>query len=341
MRSVIARVLLSPLIVFFILRPLAHAQAPQRTMDFDGNPGGIRYLEEGQRPAVVHPTVEAMQQAHRARGGHTSGKNLNYHGGVSDGAAGVIGVESAPKVYLVFWGSQWTNHDPSNEATILQNFLKGVGGSSWLDSVTQYCQGVATGTVFCNGAGTAAGNPKGIFIAAWYDNTVTAPSQPQQSQFASEAVRAAAHFGNTSASSNASAQYVIATASGFNSNGFGSQYCAYHSATSSSYGDVAYTNLPYITDAGASCGANFNGLGAQAGITIVEGHELAETITDQFPSGGWLDSRGSENGDKCAWISSGQGASANLSLATGTFPVQSLWSNAFNNDAGGCVLSYP
>jgi serine protease len=76
---------------------------------------------------------------------------------------------------------------------------------------------------------------------------------------------------------------------------------------SSSSGNIAYTNLPYITDAGASCGANFNNLGPKAGITILGGHEMAETITDQFPNGGWLDRNDEENADKCAWISSGQG----------------------------------
>ena len=97
-----------------------------------------------------------------------------------------------------------------------------------------------------------------------------------------------------------------------------------------------------MTDAGSSCGANFAGLGAKAGITIVEGHELGETITDQFPSSGWIDSGGAENGDKCSWISSGQGATKNVTLSNGmTFPLQSLWSNAFNNGAGGCVTSYP
>jgi hypothetical protein len=263
--------------------------------------------------------------------------NLSYHGGV-----GGIGVETAPKVYLVLWGSQWKNNDPSGESAIVQSFLSGVGGSSWLNSVTQYCQGVPTGTVFCSGIGGAqfAGNPNGLFAVAWADSASSAPSHPRQSQLAAEAVKAAGHFGNTTAGSNASAQYVIATATGNNSSGFGRQYCAYHSSTSSSVGNVAYTNLPYITDAGAACGANFNGLGANAGITIVEGHELGETITDQFPSGGWLDSGGAENGDKCAWISSGQGASADIKLTTGTFAVQSLWSNAFNSSAGGCVLSY-
>jgi len=286
----------------------------------------------------AHAAVSIMEvRSPRAHVGHKhgGGSNLSYQGGV-----GGIGVETTPKVYLVFWGSQWNSNDPSGEASTVQSFLQGVGGSSWLNSVTQYCQGIATGTIFCGSSGQHAGNPSGILAGTWSDNGSAAASQPSQSQLAAEAVRAAQHFGNTTGSSNASTQYVIATAHGNNASGFGTQYCAWHSSTSSSVGNVAYTNLPYITDAGASCGANFNGLGPKAGMTIVEGHELAETITDQFPNGGWLDRQGAENGDKCAWISSGQGASSNVHFSTGTFPVQSLWSNAFNSGSGGCVLSY-
>jgi hypothetical protein len=313
--------------------------APQsrEPMVYEGAAGGARLLEEGQPMAIIHATVEDAQRAREAAGTGSAGttSNLNYHGGT-----GGIGVETAPKIYLVFWGAQWNNNDPSGEASLLESFLGGAGGSPWLNSVTQYCEGVASGTVFCNGAGTPAGNQTGMLVATWYDNASSAPAHPKQSQIAAEAVRAAQHFGNTASGSNATTQYVIATATGNNSSGFKTQYCAYHSSTSTSGGNVAYTNLPYITDAGASCGANFNGLGAKAGITIVEGHEAAETITDQFPNGGWLDSSGSEIGDKCAWISSGQGASADTTLSTGTFPVQSLWSNAFNGGGGGCVLSY-
>lgn len=307
-----------------------------------GDPAGnVRIIEQGQRPVVIHPTVDGMElqrknanAAQKARPRRSN--NLTYHGGV-----GGIGVETSPKVYLVFFGSQWTNNDPSGEASREQSFLSAVGGSSWLNSVTQYCQGVASGTTFCNGAGQAAGNPSGILQGVWFDSASAAPSSPTQSQLAAEAVKAAAHFGNTAAGSNNSTQYVIATSTGNNMNGFGTQWCAWHSSTSSSYGNIAYTNLPYMTDAGASCGANYNGLGANAGQTIVEGHELAETISDQFPNGGWLDGSGAENGDKCAWIASGQGATANVNFpGGGTFPVQSLWSNAFNNNAGGCVLSY-
>jgi hypothetical protein len=310
---------------------------PLSLLHAQGSAGGAAIIEHGQPQVVIHATVGAAVSAREARG-HSGGgsKNLSYHGGT-----GGIGVETSPKIYLVLWGSQWNNNDPSGEASILQNFYSGVGGSFWLNSVIQYCQGVASGTIFCNGAGTPAGNQASMFAGVWYDNAASAPSRPSQSQLAAEAVKAAANFKNKTAASNASVQYVIATASGNNATGFGTQYCAWHSSTSSSYGNIAYTNLPYITDAGGSCGANFNGLGPSAGITIVGGHEMAETITDQFPSSGWLDSNGAENGDKCAWITSGQGASANTSLSTGTFPVQSLWSNAFNSNAGGCVLSYP
>ncbi|MFP5237067.1 MAG: hypothetical protein ACLGSD_14295 [Acidobacteriota bacterium] len=307
-------------------------------MNVNTPPGGIRYIEHGQPPVMIHPTVGASHQefARGAAKRRSTSNNLYYHGGT-----GGIGVETTPRVYLVLWGSQWNNNDPSGEAALLENFYSGVGGTTWLATVTQFCQGVASGTYFCNGAGTAAGNPPSIYAGVWADNGSAAPSRPSQSQLAAEAVKAAEHFGNTSASRNASVQYVIATAHGYNASGFGTQYCAWHSSTSSSTtGNVAYTNMPYITDAGASCGANFNGLGANAGITIVGGHEMAETITDQFPNGGWLDSGGSEIGDKCAWISSGQGASANVKMTNGTYPVQSLWSNAFNSDAGGCVLSY-
>jgi hypothetical protein len=338
------------LLGFLAVSPLSQAQEPKQQepnqpMVYEGTVGGLRYLEEGQPPAMIHATVDDMKRFREANPNAKPGavhsantsSDLYYHGGV-----GGIGVETVPKIYLILWGSQWNSSDPSGEESVLSGFYSGVGGSSWLNSVKQYCQGVASGTVSCNGAGTPAGNPSGIFAGVWRDNASTAPSKPRQSQIAAEAVRAASHFGHTTAGSNASVQYVIATAHGHNASGFGSQYCAWHSSTSSNYGNIAYTNLPYITDAGASCGANFNGLGPNAGITIVGGHEMAETITDQFPSGGWLDSGGAENGDKCAWISSGQGASADVTLQNGSsYPVQSLWSNAFSSGSGGCVLSYP
>ncbi|MHB8507539.1 MAG: hypothetical protein ACYDGR_02675 [Candidatus Dormibacteria bacterium] len=290
------------------------------------------FLAGAVAPVAAHDVYHANAAKSKPGGGGST--NLSYHGGV-----GGVGVETNPAVYLVYWN--WTS-DPSSVAPYYERFLNGVGGSSWNNSVTQFCQGVATGTITCGSSGTHAGNPTGLLKGTWSDSNPV-PSSPTQSQLAAEAVRAAAHFLNTTAASNSSAQYIIATPTGHSSSGFGRQYCAYHSSTSSNDGNVAYTNMPYIPDAGAGCGANFvnsGPAGALDGVSIVGGHEMAETETDQFPNGGWLDGGGKENGDKCAWISTGQGASADIALSTGTFAVQSLWSNAFNNNAGGCVISY-
>src|SRR5881392_3961699 len=78
------------------------------------------------------------------------------------------------------------------------------------------------------------------------------------------------------------------------------------------------------------------------GYSIVGGHEYAETVTDQNPAGGWVNNTGSsftgqENGDECAWISSGQGAAALVAFSTGSFAMQSTWSN----DTNRCDISHP
>src|SRR5207244_10635208 len=97
---------------------------------------------------------QAAAHVFKTKGGARPSRsnNLSYRGGV-----GGIGVETTPKVYLVLWGSQWNSNDPSGEESLLASFFGNAGGSPWLASVTQYCQGVASGTVFCNGIGTPAG----------------------------------------------------------------------------------------------------------------------------------------------------------------------------------------
>src|SRR5205814_862399 len=135
-------------------------------------------------------------------------------------------------------------------------------------------------------------------------------------------------------------------------------FCAWHSwngdtrlpgggAAASAYGDIAFTNLPYVLDAGHDCGQNYVNSGSPGdvdGFSIVGGHEYAETITDQNPEGGWCDpgdEKGCENADKCAWIGTGgvPGGAANLALSTGFFAEQGTWSNALNNNQGGCAFS--
>lgn len=234
--------------------------------------------------------------------------NLTYHGGP---------IQTAPKVYVVFWGSAWNGSgDPDGMATYYVNFMKAAAGSKWLNSVTQYTQS----------DGQHVGN-SGISVSTWTDTGSSPPSRPSQSNLAAEAVRGAAHFGDYSDN----ASYVIVSPHGIKPQGFGTQYCAWHSSTSTSNGVISYTNLPYIPDAGSSCGVgSVNNPGTLDGVSIVGGHEQAETETDPQPNTGWLDSSGEENGDKCAWMNLENNPNA------GGYPTQPLWSNATSS----CVQSY-
>ena len=294
-----------------------------------GVPGAPDQPGGGEPPVsgVVRPMTNGDLKASRGQQ-HTN--NLKYGGGA---------VQVDTKVYVVFWGSQWSTGDPL--ATYLQDFLNGLGGTgdNWSGSTTQYCQGTASGSTTCT-AGSTPINPlsSSPLVATWFDTANgLAPSGVSQSQLAAEARRAAAHF--SSAALGPNAQIVVVTPHGASPSGFGTSYCAWHSYTSGAgVGTIAYTNLPYMPDAGASCGQGFvNGAGGTLdGVSIVEGHEYAETVTDPFINA-WKDQQGAENGDKCAWINSGQGEASNLFLGAKRFAVQSLWSNAFNGGAGGCV----
>ena len=230
--------------------------------------------------------------------------NLNYGGGP---------VQRNAKVYLVFW--KFGSTDTYGEQNRITSFVQGLNASQWTSTLTQYYD--TTGNI----ANDAA------YGGSWNDNTNSIPSRPSQSSVAAEAARAAAHFGDYSVN----AMYFIALEKGHDPSGFRTQWCAFHSATSANGQTIAYTDFPYQTDAGASCGQNsVNGgsAGTLDGVTIVGGHEIAEGITDPQPSSGWVDSSGSEIGDKCAWTNL-----QNTSFSTGTFPTQPLWSNS----AGGCV----
>jgi putative Ig domain-containing protein len=310
--------------------------------------------------------MRAWARSHPAQAAAASPNDLNYGGGI-DGIGVTTGQE---KVYLVFYGAQWgtpgtdangnvtLSGDPSGEAPYLQQFLKGLGtdNETWSGTATQYCDGVAVGAQSCPAGNTehVAYPAGGALAGVWVDESTASPAAATGHQLGVEAVNAAAHFGNTTAALNRNAQYVILSPTGTDPDGWlENGFCAWHDyngdttlsggPVTSPYGDIAFTNLPYITDAGFSCGQDFVNLsGTLDGVSIVEGHEYTETITDQNPAGGWTDSSGEEIGDKCAWILPGTtGGAADLSLATGTFAVQSMWANDASGGAGGCDISHP
>jgi serine protease len=292
------------------------AQAPQaadRSLEFSSVSTFVAQNNTTGEFVRVFPTRGVMDAFRASAAGQRfaqAGSNLTYHGGP---------VQTNPKIYVVYWGSAWngSSGDPNGVRNYYNAFLSIIGGSRWLNSVTQYTQ---TG-------GAHVGNAAGSFVGSYVDTTSSPPSRPTQSQLAAEATKAAAHYGDYSAS----ASYIVALPHGIRPSGFGTQYCAWHSSTGTSNGTIAYTNEPYLPDVGASCGAgSVNSPGTLDGVSIVGGHEQGETETDPQPNTGWLDSSNAENGDKCAWTGLENNPNA------GGYPTQPLWSNANN----GCVQSY-
>jgi hypothetical protein len=238
------------------------------------------------------------------------GNNLEYNGGP---------VAHSPTVYLDFWGNQWDS-DANGVEGYVQNLMSGLGQSddNWSTITSQYTDSSGQGPSF--GGSVLAGT--------WVDDANAAPQSASQSDLAAEAVTAAQHFGV----SGDDIQIVVLSPSGTNPDGFpNTGFCAWHDFTSSASGNIPYTNMPYVLDAGSSCGAD-SVQGPLDGFSIVEGHEYVETLTDPEPASGWVDSSGSEIGDKCAW----QNLFA-LGLSTGSFAMQPLWSNNDN----GCAQQAP
>jgi serine protease len=234
-------------------------------------------------------------------------------------------VSPTPKVYLVFWGKQWSS-DKAGVANDLQAMFKGLYGSkdTWGTILDQYCEGLSAGTTSCGSGGTHVTHPSSSPLAGtWFDNAANEPSNASASQLAGEAKKAAAHFGNTTQTPNYNAQYVIVSASGTHPDGFpNSGFCAWHDYTSSSYGNLAYTNLPYVPDEGAGACTTLTDGRLLSGIESTETHEYAETVTDFWPTDGWNNNTNGEIGDECVNLDS------YLTLSTGKFDVQGLWSNA-------------
>ena len=234
-------------------------------------------------------------------------------------------VQHSPHIYLLFWGPNWfTDSGQAASASYLQSFYAGLGvqpQDNWSTTMTQYGDG--SGSPSFNGS---------VYEGAWQD-TSTPPTDTTQAQLAAEADAFTSTEGITNRTD---AQIIVATQSGIcpayfyapTCNGGTGPYCAWHSSS-----NEPYTALPYLLDAGGGCGENYIS-SMYDGFSIIGGHEYGETITDPYVGSGWWDPNdpyGGEIGDKCAWRT----PNGDVSLSTGSFGMQSLWSNSAN----ACVMS--
>jgi len=279
---------------------------------------------------------------------------LGYYGGP---------VQTSPKMYFVFWGSQWLSStpgapatatgpgDPDNLRQYAKNFTTAAAGSRWLNDVLQYTQ---TG-------GLAAGNPVTMRLGSWTDTTSAPPALPTvttQIQLNAEALKAAKYFGAAGINVN----IVIFLPHGVGApnylgNPTPGPWCAYHTYMFNAHSVIVpYTVLPYLPDipnTGLNCGVNaVNNPGGTNfpldGVSIILGHEIAEILTDPQitvpctgPGGpndcstfsiisptAWDDFNNEEVGDKCEWIEPPAVGAIEDNPYVGNFPTQSLWDNS-------------
>jgi hypothetical protein len=246
----------------------------------------VKYIGNGwwNDNGTVYHTPHYMKTRQQALRTRPAAGALSYHGGP---------VLTIPKVYVVLWGFKSAG-DPNKVGKLLKQYLHAFGGSGIANVVTQYYMG-------SGGSQTFITNPSAQLGGIWKDNVHSIPSHPSDGQVAAEAGLLMAHF-----VFDPNASYVVATAHNHSINGFGTSFCAYHGATNQGGHSIAYTNLPYQPDAGGNCGASIitppsDETGADEGVSIVEGHEYAESVTDPQLSAWWDSGNGQEIGDLCAW----------------------------------------
>ena len=294
-----------------------HTQAPATaTVQLDGKTFHVQLFKpNGVMPMNSSKSHETQAGRHASglRHGSTnatvypptiSTSGLNYGGGP---------LELSPQIYLDFWGNQWDS-DSNGVQSYMQNLFNGLGasGDTWSTVTSQYTDG--------NGSSPSFGGA--VLAGSWVDDSSAAPSNAAQADIAAEASNAASHFGV----SGSNVDVFVLSPSGTQPDGFpNAGFCAWHDWN----GTVGYTNMPYVLDAGSSCGAS-SVQNQLDGFSIVGGHEYAEAVTDPQPSSGYVDSNGEEIGDLCAWDND-----QTVNFSTGTFAMQPLYSNS----AGGCVFS--
>jgi serine protease len=238
---------------------------------------------QGQNALAMRPQYMATRFA--ARRAMVPDSGLPYQGGP---------VLLNPKVYLIFWGYKKYG-DPDGVAKLLTEYVKVMGGSGHNNIYTQYYDIVDSKTNYIT-------NPRGQLGGVWFDDKNAVPQNPTDAQVAREALNGVEQFGY-----DANGSYVVATPHGRSTIGFGTQWCANHNATTYSGSDlVSYTNLPYMPDAGEACGADFTAApndesAKNEGVTIVEGAQEGDSVTDPNPGTGWYNSEFGEIGGICAW----------------------------------------
>ena len=267
------------------------------------DPGPAPALEAANPAGKVPPRGEAGHAGH-GRGGRNP--SLTWHGGQ---------IMTSAAVTPIFWGTNWGNSSfAGDKISGIDTFYKGVGGSSYIGTNTEY-----TGT---NGQVTRNVSSSNAIV----DTTSSLSRAPSTAQVLAEV---ASQIKNPAANG----YYPVYSDLPRGNTG----YCAWHSWGSINGVPVQF-GFFFVLDGDPGCNPG-DSPGHTQGLTAlanVSGHELSEAVTD--PRGdAWYDSSGAENADKCAWTFNGL-----ENFGGSSWLIQGNWSNnAYNSrsgyDGAGCI----
>jgi hypothetical protein len=223
--------------------------------------------------------------------------NMTYHNGA---------IMPTAATTAIFWGTSWAP-SPGDKITGIDSFYTGFGNSHYAETSDEY-----TGT---GGQVVTATTP---YIGHVLDTSAASGGGSTATILAEVARQVAARKITLDPSGNG--YYPVYTDLPRGSAG----YCAWHSWGTINGIQVQFAFFWNLDgDAGCDPQSGVSGSEGLAALANVSGHELSEARTD--PAGlGWYDSKGAENGDKCAWT-------FNVSYVTfsdGTkWKIQGEWSN--------------
>lgn len=234
------------------------------------------------------------------KGASSSGNLIDYGGRITP----------ASHTYAIFWGpsSAWS----SDVFGGIGNLFGGMGGSSYLGIAQQYMRGATIGSTYEGDKFDGSAPPRKV----------------SASTLGAEVSKV---YGG---SLDPSGIYFVYTSNFPKGGGF----CAWHSFATVNGSNVAVAYMPNTGGVAGCDGGNQFGTSTSSedlySLANVSSHEFMEAVTDTWPSSrtyGWIDSSGSEIGDKCAWQFTGP---VTLSNHT-TWQLQEEWSNAIS----GCQQS--
>ncbi|HSC57570.1 MAG TPA: hypothetical protein VLC51_10220, partial [Nitrospira sp.] len=203
-------------------------------------------------------------------------------------------VQHAPKVYVIFWGSNVVTTERGREVrSMLVDLFNGLGGSAYQGILTQYFD--ETGRISST-----------VTPVFYTDESVGAPQALTEPAVEREVTQVVAQRGWTPEQD---AQFMVVTAPGSTYEpGFMGSACAFHTVTSSGSGispGIVYDFVPYQGDApltGECLSKGNPSLNPVYKTSKSASHEYSEAATNPIPSNGsWNSLSGAEIADLCTY----------------------------------------